>query len=147
MPDSSAPSIPKVLGGRKIKQRERHFTQQALRQLYQVRLGLWFHGFSAWQRKNRPSVSAQMSGAPLGELLTAITRARRWVPKDTSLIEAIAAQRLLGQHGYQSTVHIGIAKAGVDPAAHAWLSYQGHVIVGRIPNLGDYTPIPHKRYL
>lgn len=113
--------------------------RQALGQLYRVRLGLWLFGFNHWRRSVKP-VRAQMSGATVQQLLHGVARARRLVPQDTALIEALAAQRVLARHGHHSTVHVGIAD-NATLNAHAWLQCQGQVIVGWRPDLKNYPPL------
>jgi hypothetical protein len=49
----------------------------------------------------------------------------------TCLVEALSTHALLTRRGYQTTVTIGVNKgASGDLKAHAWVEYQGSVIVG-----------------
>jgi hypothetical protein len=65
------------------------------------------------------------------ELTWAVATASRRVPRATCLTQALALQALLAREGYESDLHIGVAKAP-DGAleAHAWLSSGGHVLIG-----------------
>ena len=53
--------------------------------------------------------------------------------------QAIAARSLLRRQGYATTIHLGVAKAGVDDiAGHAWLTCNGEVVTGG-GEMGRYT--------
>lgn len=62
---------------------------------------------------------------------------------NTCIIKSITAQILLTQHGYKSSLYLGIAKDKVnqkDLQSHAWLESNGKVIVGE--NMANnYKPI------
>src|SRR5215469_1794835 len=60
----------------------------------------------------------------------------RIMPNSTCLVAALAAARLLAQHGYKSTLHIGVNRMAGLFAAHAWVEYDGRAII-------ESTEAPH----
>jgi transglutaminase superfamily protein len=74
------------------------------------------------------------------ELTWAVAAASRRVPRATCLTQALALQALLGREGYESDLHIGVAKAP-DGAfeAHAWLASGGRVLIGG--GVERFTPL------
>jgi hypothetical protein len=54
-----------------------------------------------------------------------------YVPKTTCLAQALAAQLLLQQAGYQARLHIGVNYGiGGRLEAHAWVESQGRILIG-----------------
>jgi hypothetical protein len=51
------------------------------------------------------------------------------MPNSTCLVRALAASRLLAQNGYKSTLHIGVKRTDGVFEAHAWVEYDGRVII------------------
>jgi hypothetical protein len=71
-----------------------------------------------------------------------VTVAGRYVPNATCLPQSLAAQVLLGRHGYLTQLRIGFARDKEGRLkAHAWLEKEGEVIVGGEDYL-HYTPLP-----
>lgn len=81
------------------------------------------------------------------------TAARHLPGRYTCLVKAVAARVLLGRHGHESRLRIGVRTApapGTDqPAtaegfgAHAWVvAPDGAVLVGSLPDLDSFRPIP-----
>ena len=55
----------------------------------------------------------------------------------------MAGQRFLTGCGYLPTLHIGVAREkGENLEAHAWLSLDGRIIVGNVPDLDRYRELP-----
>jgi hypothetical protein len=82
---------------------------------------------------------------PLARVLRCAGAAARFMPLPTTcLATAIVVQSLLHRHGYAAQLRIGVR----DPvkgrfAAHAWLEYQGAVIVGGPASVvNQYQPLP-----
>ncbi|MGB3787635.1 MAG: lasso peptide biosynthesis B2 protein [Phormidesmis sp.] len=58
------------------------------------------------------------------------------------LARAITAQLLLNRYSYSHELYIGVAKdAAQKIEAHAWVEYQGRVIVGGLNDLDRFTPL------
>jgi hypothetical protein len=61
----------------------------------------------------------------------AVRAVARYVPRANCLPQALAAQWLLGRLGHASSLRLGVTKGlDQDLKAHAWLEYQGHIIIG-----------------
>ena len=59
------------------------------------------------------------------------------------LPQALVGHRLLGRKGFDVHLKIGVLKNRGDRlAAHAWLEYQGQVILGDLRHLGQFTSFP-----
>ena len=94
---------------------------------------------SAAARTGRAN-GARRPGRSQEELTWAVAAASRRVPRATCLTQALALQTLLGREGYESDLHIGVAKAP-DGAfeAHAWLASGGRVLIGG--GVDRFTPL------
>src|ERR1043165_7303877 len=95
-----------------------------------VRLGVWFLPFRTMQRVAARFATPVPSHAPASpqEIACAVRLAARYVPRATCLTQALATQILLGRHGHQGEVHIGVAlDAELGFRAHAWVKNQGKV--------------------
>lgn len=76
----------------------------------------------------------------LQDFLKSFDLAHRYIPGATCLVQAYAAKKVLADYGQASVVRIGVSKkAGFK--AHAWLEYQGTVILGQVMNLADYQAL------
>lgn len=64
---------------------------------------------------------------------------RRLLGDKPCLTQALVAQRLMRQRGYDSVLRIGVAKDGGELLAHAWLERAGRVIIG-----GGASPVRYK---
>jgi hypothetical protein len=61
----------------------------------------------------------------------------------TCLPRALAAQTLLLQAGYETTLRIGMAKtADGKLEGHAWLERNGDIIIGELDDLARFTLVP-----
>lgn len=78
------------------------------------------------------------------DVAIALRRAARALPwHSTCLIEALAARRMLGRRGLTSSLRIGVRLgANGDVEAHAWVEYQGEVLIGNIADLEQFLALP-----
>ena len=78
------------------------------------------------------------------QIAQAIERARRGVPGVYKCLpQAYAGHLLLHHHGHDSVVQVGVArdaKGGVE--AHAWVELGGKILIGELPDLGRFVPLP-----
>jgi hypothetical protein len=103
------------------------------------RAALWLLPLSRWSPSPRVSIS---TGVPAARIAWAIGVASRYVPRATCLVRALAGRRLLAAHGHRAQLRIGVARsAGFE--AHAWLEYNGRVLIGG-GDLDRYTVLPLK---
>ena len=66
---------------------------------------------------------------------------RRW-PGSTCLADALVVEAMLRRHGHAAVVKIGVKHPQSSERsleAHAWVECDGVVVVGGIPELGDYA--------
>lgn len=57
------------------------------------------------------------------------------------LTQALVAQRLLRQKGYDTVLRLGVTKDGKELLAHAWLERDGQVVIGGNASQTRYTPL------
>jgi hypothetical protein len=95
-----------------------------------VRVALWTLPFRLVRRLrwNRAPVLSKVSSPE--RVAWSVAVASRYVPKATCLVQALAGQALLARRGYAAQVQIGVAKPDGRFEAHAWLEWEGHVLVG-----------------
>ena len=78
--------------------------------------------------------------APVGHLLWAVNAASRRMPTAMCLPRALALQKMLARNGHKSELKIGVAKSGKLLEAHAWLVWDGQIIIGGESAAG-YVPL------
>jgi hypothetical protein len=136
---------------RKFKQlpaADRRLLMQAWLVVWLVRLGLWLLPFQRLHRLLAPIGRAPGSGsapsqALIGKVVWAVKVSSRYVPAASCLTQALAARRLLAHHGYVTELQIGVARDHCGSfQAHAWLEYEGQVLIGELKDLARYTVLP-----
>jgi len=112
---------------------------------YRIALGRQ-HFQTLVDRLSHPSPTGPVRNSepiPVDTLVQLLAAACRIVPFTTCLSRAMAGQRLLTGCGYFSKLHIGVArKKGENLEAHAWLSLNGQIILGNVPDLDRYRELP-----
>lgn len=80
---------------------------------------------------------------PPARLVALLEAAGKLVPFTTCLSKALAGSILMHKYGFDTSLHIGVAKENVDVLeAHAWLSLDGRIIVGNCPDLKRFRELP-----
>jgi hypothetical protein len=117
-----------------------------------VNIALRFLPYRFLERMNQVRVTARSSGTPAaavpGKIGWAVQAVSRRLPgKNACLVQALTAQAMLRRRGYPSDLRIGVAGRDPDGAikAHAWVEYQGSVIVGEIADLSSYSVLSSPR--
>ncbi len=78
----------------------------------------------------------------LDRIVWAVEVGSRYIPRTTCLNKALTAQILLAKYGYQSSLHIGVAKNGDKKLdAHAWVESQGDILIGNLKDLSKFAPL------
>jgi hypothetical protein len=111
-----------------------------------VRLGLWLLPFQTMRRllaSRTYGTTTLPEETSVTKVTWAVTVAGRYVPVATCLTQALAVQVLLGQQGLAATLRIGVARGEAGQfQAHAWVEYQGRVVIGGIEAPSRFTPLP-----
>jgi len=109
---------------------ERGLLLEAWLETAAVRFALWILPFRAARglRWDKTPVLSQVSSPE--RVAWAVAVASRYVPKATCLVKALAGQALLARRGQPCRLHIGVAKPEGRVAAHAWLEWEGRVLLG-----------------
>lgn len=127
--------------------------------LHIVRFGLWRLPFQhLWQRiqnsTHPPQWVRMLLGTPppLSMMVWALDAASWYTPKRAKcLSRAFTLYLLMRWLGYTPVLQIGVAKpsSAASPLrlqsnieAHAWIEYDGEVILGQITNLSSFVPLP-----
>jgi hypothetical protein len=109
--------------------------------LVATRVALWLLPFGDLRRR----LPAML--APLGRgvrdverIPWAVGRAGRWVPDARCLARSLAGQALFAGAGERATLRAGIARSESGRVAgHAWLEWNGRVVIGGDEDLERYT--------
>jgi transglutaminase superfamily protein len=114
--------------------------------LVRVRLALWFRPFDRVREyagrlgeKRVPDMSDRLSAHDLTSLVTV---AACYIPRATCLTQALVADALLRRYGYAPELKIGVGRDDNRFQAHAWVEIDGKVVIGDLPALDQYTPLP-----
>jgi Transglutaminase-like superfamily len=117
-----------------------------------VRLGLWLLPFNRlWkglmqlgQLKPLLSSSPKTELQTMRQVLWAINLSTRFTPGGAKcLARALTAKVLLDQQRCPASFKIGVAKGEAGNLdAHAWIEFRGHVVIGQVDKLSDYTAMP-----
>lgn len=104
------------------------------------RLALWL---LPWRRvsalRRSPSTPGETQRG-VDRLEWAVSTASRVIPRGTCLTKALALHHMLSQAGYDSSIHIGVAKTLVRGfEAHAWVEHNGLTLLSRESELAHYS--------
>lgn len=90
--------------------------------------------------RKRPGSSQSV---PLRRIVWSVKKVARFVPEATCLTQAFATQILCARYGFQTMLRVGVDRSEKGTLeAHAWVEYQGYVIIGHLPNLERYQVMP-----
>lgn len=121
-----------------------------------IRLGLWLLPFQrllalldkfsqfncARQVSSRQTSSGQVS---VRKIVWSVNSVSNYIPgmKCKCLARALSTQVLMKRYGHAPKLQMGIAKTGEGKLeAHAWVEFQGIVIIGNLPDLSRFLPLP-----
>jgi hypothetical protein len=140
----------KILKALNLPNRDRSLLLQAGCCLIAVRLGLWLLPFQTLQNLlfNRRSVGKlTQHQVPIDKIVWAVNTTSRYMPGQVKcLARALATKTLLKQQGYTAELRIGVMRSQTGQLeAHAWIEFQGEVIIGQLHNLVEFTPLPSLR--
>jgi len=111
-----------------------------------TRLALWLFPLRIVRRQlaRAARLRRQRSVLPSQHRLTwAVSAARRLLPGATCLCQALATEALLAHSGHPAELRIGVVKTDAGRlSAHAWVESNGHIVIGDLPELSGYAPLP-----
>lgn len=98
-----------------------------------VRIGLWvttYQRLHKWLVRPCPNDPQPWREHTVARIVHAVERMARMIPDASCLTQTISAQAVLSWKGIPSTISMGLRKdADNDLRAHAWLVWNGHVIL------------------
>ncbi len=116
--------------------------------LTKVRLGLQLLSFRAIHQKlikpYRASYPYPFSPLPsVNKVVWAVNVSSRYMPgRVKCLARALTTQMVASRLGYGLDLHIGVTKASHGQLeAHAWVVYQGAVVIGDLPDIHRFVPL------
>jgi hypothetical protein len=131
-----------------LSQQERRVLFYAVFLLNGLRLALWLFPFKAIRQQlvKLPAVWVDkklIESVSVEHIVWAVGVASSYTPgRAMCLVQALTTQQLLVRYGYAHQLHIGVAKSAADTLnAHAWIEYQGRVIIGGLGNLSQFKPL------
>lgn len=131
-----------------LSTRERRLFAEAALLLPAVRLLQQTLPFARWRRllaRGAPAAQRRDRPSP-DQLARAVERARRLPGKYKCLPAAYALHVLLHRYGYASTVQVGVAHdQNGSVEAHAWVEHEGRILIGALPDLVRFVPLPPLR--
>ncbi|BAZ11055.1 hypothetical protein NIES4071_28800 [Calothrix sp. NIES-4071] len=80
----------------------------------------------------------------LGQIVWAVDVVTRYMPGGAKcLARALTTQVLMNWCGYKPELRIGVSKGETGTfEAHAWIEYQGRVVIGYLQDLPRFVPFP-----
>lgn len=127
---------------------DRHLLIMTLIILATIRLGLWLMPFRTLlkliakinQPSDRPQVTNPVS---VRKIACSVNAVCRYMPGVKCLARALTTQVLMSRHSLACELRIGVAKAeGGKLEAHAWIEYQGLIVIGNLQDLSRFMPLP-----
>jgi hypothetical protein len=111
-----------------------------------IRLALWLFSFGTIRRQLKTVLSVwvchkvdhkTVNPVSVNFIVWTVAVAGRYAPGGAKcLAKALTTQLLLNRYGYPHQLRIGVAKDATHALeAHAWIEYEGQVVVGRLDNL------------
>jgi len=110
---------------------DRFLLLRALVLVAAIRAGLCLLPFRVLQRLAGKACTGAAATRPAGRYVWAVRAASRCVPGASCLTQALAAQVLLAQSGYDSRIEIGVTKDEQRRfRAHAWVVCGDEIVIG-----------------
>lgn len=110
-----------------------------------MRVSLAFYSLQQILRmlKQRAHRTPSRHRSSLEDIVYAATVINRRLSLATCLVTGLAGHYLLTRNGFCPTLHIGVKKETDRVlAAHAWVTIDTQVVIGKIDDLDTYTPLP-----
>ncbi|MGG6296557.1 lasso peptide biosynthesis B2 protein [Leptolyngbya sp. AN02str] len=128
--------------------KERALLLETLFLIAGFKLALWALPFRFVQQfAARPAQSHARSSTEgslvFKQVLQAVEMVTWHIPgRARCLVRALTTQVLLSRRGYKTDLRIGVSKdAQGNVEAHAWLEYNGQLVIGGVSGFHRYTPL------
>jgi Transglutaminase-like superfamily len=127
---------------------DRQLLVMSLILLAAMRLGLWLMPFRTLLKLlakiSQPSDRLQVTNpVSVRKIAWAVNAVSRYMPGVKCLARALTTQVLMNRYGHSSELRIGVAKGETGILeAHAWIEYQGLVVIGNLTDLSRFMPLP-----
>ncbi len=111
-----------------------------------IRIGLLLLNFrdllKFLHRISQPSRKAAKP-VSINKIVWAVNVASRYLPGVKCLARALATELIMRRYSYNPDLRIGVAKDTTGKLeAHAWIEYQGLIIIGNLSDLSRFIPLP-----
>jgi hypothetical protein len=131
----------------KLTSREKRFFLKAVSFLIYFRLLVAFMSLQKILKKISQRTIAGKKSAhkrlDLQKTAYLIKAAGAFVPLSTCLSKSLAGFFLFESQGYLTELHVGVQKTkSAHFTAHAWLTINGTIILGCLPDIDNYTELP-----
>jgi hypothetical protein len=133
---------------RVLSWQERRVLLYACILLNAIRVALWLLPFGTLRRQLNTVLSIwvdpkTVKPVSVSFIVWTVAVAGRYTPGVAKcLVRALTTQLLLNRYGYPHQLHIGVAKNNAQTLeAHAWIEYEGQVIVGGLNNLERFKSL------
>ena len=111
-----------------------------------IRLGLWLLEFRILLKvlNKLSTIKFPFPYTSLRKIIWAVNIATRYSPGGAKcLARALTTQILMNRSGFSPELCIGVARSeSGEFEAHAWIKYQGYVVIGHLPDLPRYIQLP-----
>ena len=111
-----------------------------------IRLGLWLLEFRILLKvvNKFSTIKFPFPYTSLRKIIWAVNVATRYSPGGAKcLARALTTQILMNRSSYSPELCIGVARSeSGEFEAHAWIKYQGYVVIGHLPDLPRYIQLP-----
>jgi hypothetical protein len=128
----------------RLKREARRLHLQVLMLMAWVSVVVHFRGLPGIlkEHRRRPNIRPRHQPIPHHEIALAVTRASRYVPGASCLVQAIVTSRLLNREGYDSVIRVGVQSPNNGGLlAHAWVECEGEVVVGGASSTTSYRTL------
>lgn len=132
----------------RLPESEQHLLMAALTLGASIRIALWFLPFRVvrtmiFEWSDASAVPYQTNRATVETIARSVATASRFIPSATCLVQALVTKVLLDRRGVSNDLRIGVAKeASGRLEAHAWIEYQGEIVLGAVEDLARFTEFP-----
>ena len=115
-----------------------------------VRLGLWLlpyqkllHLLNQISDRNSGAQEIELNDNHLNQIVRAVNISTRYMPGGAKcLARALTTQVIMKRQGYSPQLRLGVAQGEEGKIeAHAWIEYQGLIVIGDLQNLSRFIPL------